>query len=303
MFRTIYHFSIFFILLSVFSCTNNPDDIVDEEQEIDQEIIVEKNDTSLGLIYQFDNTLFSVPSPYETSSLLKELNISYNPGLINPLQNMPKYIGNFKKALNLGIYGTDLAYLNLNKQLPEATKYFTAVKLMAEDLSLSGVFDNHLIRSLEDNLENEDSLLIILSKAYQKADKYMKDNDRYNTGALIITGGWIESLYFLSQIYEETQNENLLRRLGDQKYPLENLIKCLTPYYNESEMYTDLLESLIDLSYVYDAIDVEYTYVEPITNAEKKTTTINSKSELKVTQENVQEINKKINIIRNQIIN
>ncbi len=302
MLRVIHYLSVLLVIVSLFACTNNNNGIVEEDKEIVENIKPKKKPVSSEHIYQFDNTLFSVPSPYETSSLLKELNINYNSKLINPIENIPKYVGNFKKSLNLGVYGVDLAYLNLNKQMPEATKYFMAIKLMAEDLNLSGVFDSNVIQRVEDNLGNEDSLLYILSKTYKKADKYMKDNERYNTGVLIVTGGWIESLYFLSQIYAETQNENLLRRLGDQKYPLENLIKCLTPFYNESEMYTDLLESLIDLSYVYDAIDVDYTYVEPTLDVEKKTITINSKSKLKITKEDTEEIYKKITTIRSQII-
>ncbi len=301
MLKTIYNLGLFLAILLFISCTNSSSEMEKEEAEVVEEV-VEEIDAQEDLLYQFDNTLFSVPSPYETSSLLKELNLNYNAQIINPLENITKYTGNFKKALNLGVYGADLAYLNLNKQIPEATKYFAAVKMMTEDLNLSGVFDVKIIRRVEANMENEDSLLHILSKAYKNADKYMKDNDRYNTGILIVTGGWVESLYFLSQIYEETKNENLLRRLGDQKYPLENLIKSLTPYYNESEMYTDLVESLIDLSYVYDAIEVEYTYTDPTHDIDKKTTTINSKSVLKINPENTKEISQKITKIRNQII-
>jgi hypothetical protein len=269
-------------------------------ESIESEVLSEI-DSSATQIYKFDNTLFSVPSPYEISILMKKLKIEYNASLMNPTSNSNNYTDNFKKALNLGVYGADLAYLNMNNQIPEAGKYFATVKITTDELQLSNSFDQNTIKRIENNMGNEDSLLHILSKAYRNTDKYLKDNNRQDIGVLILTGGWVESLYFLAQVAQETQNKEVIQRLGDQKYPLDNLIKILSPYYNTSNSYGELVDSLIDLAYIYDGIEVEYVYEEPVTDAKNKITTINSRSNLLMNPEHVNMITDRIFKIRNNV--
>jgi len=271
-----------------------------ESESIENEVI-SAIDTNATQIYKFDNTLFSIPSPYEISILMKNLNIEYNPNIINSVGNAQTYTDNFNKSLNLGVYGADLAYLNMNKQIPEAAKYFATIKITAEELQLSGAFNVNTIKRIEKNMSNEDSLLHILSKVYRNTDKYLKENNRQDIGVLVLTGGWIESVYFLAQVAQENDNEEIKTRLGEQKYPLENLIKILSPFYNNSEQYSELIESLIDLAYVFDGIDVEYTYEKPTTDESTKTTTINSSSHLLMNAGHIDMITKKISKIRQDI--
>src|SRR5258705_322261 len=51
--------------------------------------------------------LEQIPSPLETSVLLKQSGSRYNEDLLNTPGNVSKYNANFDRALNLGIYGTD----------------------------------------------------------------------------------------------------------------------------------------------------------------------------------------------------
>ena len=60
--------------------------------------------------------LQQIPSPLEISVLLKESGTKYNSTILNTTENLPKYNNNYKKALNLGIYGTDLGYTNIYEQ-------------------------------------------------------------------------------------------------------------------------------------------------------------------------------------------
>jgi len=290
-------------LLSIFiiSCNSNTTDNSDNDsQNIENEVFSEIDSTS-SEIYKFNNTLFSIPSPYEVSILMKKAGVEFNPNMTNSVGNAQTYTDNFTKALNLGVYGADLAYLNMNEQIPQSGKYFATIKITAEELQISGAFNPNTIKRIESNLGNEDSLLYILSKAYRNSDKYLKENNREDIGALVLAGGWIESLYFLAQVAQETQNEKVKDRLGEQKYPLENLIKILTPFYNSSPQYSELLESLIDLAYVFDGIETEYTYEKPVTDVENKITSITSSSRLMMNPEHIDMISDKISKIRNTI--
>lgn len=294
-----------FVILTIsilfFSSCNNQSGADDANDQTIENEVLEEIDSSNSQIYKFDNTLFSIPSPYEISILMKNNNIEFNQNIINSVGNAQTYTDNFKKSLNLGVYGADLAYLNMNKQIPEAAKYFATIKITSEELQLSGAFDANTIRRIENNLGNEDSLLFILSKAYKNTDKYLKENNRQEIGVLVLTGGWIESVYFLAQVAQETQNKEIINRLGEQKYPLDNLIKILSPFYNISEQYSTLIESLIDLAYIFDGIDVEYVYEEPITDVKNKTTSINSESHLIMNAEHINLISEKVVKIRTDI--
>ena len=289
-----------FVLYSLFSCDSNTQN-KSEDQSINDEALAEIDSNNVTII-KFKNTLFSIPSPYQVSILIKKTKIEYNSELVNSIENISNYTSNFKKAINMGVYGTDLAYLNMNKQIPKAVKYFANLKIMSEELQLSGAFNPSVIKQIERNMGNEDSLLYILSKTYKESDKYLKENNREDLGVLILAGGWIESLYFLAKIADETHNQEIINRLGDQKHPLDNLIKILSQYYNQSPQYMKLIEELIDLAYVYDGIDIKYEYKESVTDTIEKTTTINSSSKLILNAEHINLIAEKVKKIREKII-
>ena len=288
------------LVFTLFGC-NGGDTTADEEQSIEEAIDNEIDSTSATIV-QFNNSLFSIPSPYEIAFLVKDENIDFNKDFLNPVNRSHNYINNFKKALNLGVYGADLGYLNIYEQTPDAVSYFSAIKVLSQELDISNAFDQKTISRVEKNMGNKDSLLYIMSSTYRDADIYLKDNNRSELGVLILTGGWIESVNVLVNIAKTSKNENIIRRIGEQKYPLENMIKILSPYYNESEEYGKLIESLIDLAYDFDGIDVHYTYKKPEVFADKKITIINSESQLVMSEEQLNMISEKITAIRNTII-
>ena len=119
--------------------------------------------------------------------------------------------------------------------------------------------------------------------------------------ALIIAGGWVESLYFTTSLVKSKPNQDIANRIGEQKSSLDNLIKLLTPYYQQPE-YTEFIDALIDLAYDFDAIEDKYTFVAPTTDVTSKVTTINSKSEVVITDTQLKTITEKINHIRTLIV-
>ena len=60
-----------------------------------------------------NSVLQQIPSPLEISVLLKESGTKYDNALLNSPDKLSSYNSNYQKALNLGIYGTDLGYTNI----------------------------------------------------------------------------------------------------------------------------------------------------------------------------------------------
>lgn len=258
-------------------------------------------DTTSQMI-KIDNTLFSLPSPHQLSILIKSIGANFNADLVNPTNNYSLYTSLFKQAINLGIYGADLAYLNIYEQSPAAVTYFSVIKILSQELGLSSAFSPQIFERIENNIDRQDSLLFIVSNLYSDVDLYLKESQRQREGTLILAGGWIEATYFLTNLATETNNYKLVQRVGENKQSLENLIKLLSPYYSESEEVSALVDQLIDLAYDFDAVEVEYTYEEPTTYPERKLTQIHSRSSINISPEVLAIITGKLEKIRNELI-
>lgn len=298
-FRFITIVSFFTSLLILASCNSEQKKA---EDDVYQSMEIELDSLSTKLV-KFNNTLFSLPSPYQLALMVKENGLDYNNEILNKPANLTNYTTSYKKALNLGIYGTDLAYLNIYDQIPDAISYFSVIKVLADDLGVSEAFDPKTVKSLENNMGNKDSLLFIISNTYRSADAYLKANNRNDVGVLVLAGGWIEGLHILIEIAKEQNNQEILNRIGENKQPLENLIKILSPYYNQNKNYEMLIEDLMNLAGVFDGIIAEYTYVESEIYPEKKLTVINSEAKTVINEEQFIEISNLVNEIRNKIIN
>lgn len=203
-------FALSLIALIASGCGGGSDDSQDGLPDED------KNPDKTNLL-QIDGKVFSVPSPIQTALLLQKVGTNYNASLLNSPKNTTKYSTNFQKALNLGIFGADLGYVTIYEQTQDAISFLTAVNSLANDLGVMGAFDRTLLERFEKNLGNKDSLLVLVTDAYQGADAYLKNNERNDVGALILAGGWIETLWFASNVAEQTKNEDVIRRIGEQK--------------------------------------------------------------------------------------
>ncbi len=79
---------------------------------------------------------YSLPSPLETAMLIKNAGAEYNEELMNPTSNSSRYITSKSKALNLGIYSTDLSYASLFDQNQATLSYIEVAKEMADGLNI-----------------------------------------------------------------------------------------------------------------------------------------------------------------------
>jgi hypothetical protein len=284
------------LVIVLFACTKDK-----EGKTNHKEVSHEKFDTT-SVLLKYNETVFTIPSPYQATYTIRERDIDFNKDLLNPVENYKNYTSSFKQALNIGVYGTDLGYLNLYDHTTEGISYFSAIKRLSGDLGISDVINQTKIHNIERNLENKDSLMYFLSNTYRLFDSYLKSNNRTEVGALIIAGGWIESIYILSQTLLQTDDRVLVNRLGEQKHPLNNLIELLSSYYYDSEKYTNFIDALVDLAYEFDGIIYNYYYEEPEVYPDKNLTVIKSKSTVVISEYHLRTIANKVAKLRQNII-
>jgi len=293
--RLIIIFLIIIIVTSLFYF-RKPSEKTNNEVRLIEDLVTSsvKAEQESGNIFHFNNIMFSLPSPYQISLILHESGISYNKELLNPSRKASDYVTNFNRAINFGVYGVDLGYINIYQQTQDAASYFAVLKILSLDLGIYKVLNQNIVNRVEANIDNRDSLMVIVSQTYRNIDKYLKNNKREETGALILAGGWIESVYVLTQEMKNNPHPDLMQRIAEQKRPLENLIKLLIPYSEESESYKYLVENLIQLAYTFDEIVEEYEYIPSKDFPKKKLTVVNSKSKLIITPKLTSVITQKI---------
>ncbi len=193
-------------------------------------------------VKELQKIFFSIPSPMEMASLIKEKGYGFDISKLNAVENVEKYTGETKQAINLGIYGADLSYAAIFDEKQVTMNYFAAAKNLAGKMGVDGAITGEIIERLDKNQENRDSLLKIVSEAYADLNSYLKESQRIEISALLVAGGWLEALH-LSTIYSQDGNPAIRQRIAEQKYALNNLVDYFSKFGdkpNLKEMGEDL---------------------------------------------------------------
>ena len=249
--------------------------------------------------------LQQIPSPLEISSILKESGSKYENSILNSDDNLSKYNNNFKKALNLGVYGTDLGYTNIYEQSKDGIKFLAAIKSLANDLNIGQFFDIETIGRLASNSKNLDSLLLITTQNFNSINSYLQDQGRSQISVLLLTGGWVEAMQVVCQVANKSpNNKDLPEKIGEQKIILEQLVLLLGFFESDANM-ASLLTDLRALENAYAGVDIITTYKQSTMKIVDGVAVIqdNSTTEIKITPDNVKNITQIVNSLRNKIIN
>lgn len=284
------------IAVLVFGCKSEGENVGDnaDTAEIDIDLMADLNKAK--------QVFYSLPSPIETAMLMKRAGAEYDPELLNSLNNIANYNTNKDMALNLGVYGADLSFASMFDQSQASIDYMNASKQLAEDLGILNAIDNTTVERMETNVNNRDSLMDIISETFMNSNAFLKENDRPETAAIILVGGWVEGLYLASKIAKTTdENEEIKDRIIDQRLSL-GILLSLMEEYKDHEDVANLLADLSEIKEIFDKVKVSTSKVEPVTDPETKITILKSTTETSYEPEVFDELCKKIEVLRNNII-
>jgi hypothetical protein len=231
--------------------------------------------------------------------MIKKSGALYDKNMMNPVANLSKYSDGMKQSLNLGIYGADLGYVTMYENTGDAMEYYKTVVQLGTSLKITGSFDASLMKRFSDNVGKKDSILALVGEAYQRSDKFLRESEQDDAAALILAGGWIESIYFALNVYKQKPGENVAIRIGEQKGTAAGIVKVLSDL-NKPE-YADLIKLFSELNDSYSKVEIKYTFAEPTHDETKKLTTMNGKTEVKITPEQLTDLTAKINAVRDYI--
>ncbi|AYB33358.1 hypothetical protein [Chryseolinea soli] len=221
-----------------------------------------------SLSKRIEEVVYNIPSPTEIPYLLQNTGAEFNESLINARTKVDQYATRTDKAaLNLGVYAADIGYLSSYDKTQEAIDYLNSAKTLADNMGVIGTFDADVLKQLEANISNKDSLTKILDATMKKTEDFLKDDNRTKLSALVITGSFIEGLYIstgLVKSYPKDLKESernivltdLMRVILQQKKSVSELLKMLSAT-EQTESVTPIVADLKSLETAYTALNIE----------------------------------------------
>lgn len=245
----------------------------------------------------------SVPSPLEITSLIKESGVTYDKDMLNKTGNSEGYVNTPKKAINLGVYGADLGYINLYEKTYTSLEYLSTIRSIADDLKLGQFFDFETLKRLSSNNNKLDSIIYISTSSFEKMNNYLAKQKRENISVLMLTGGWIEAVHLASQVAIKSNNKEMIERVGEQKIALEQIVILMDVFKNDPNFST-LYNDIKSLEKLYADVKITYEEKEPVTKEVNGMLVVESgtESHIEISEEQFQKIASSLSQIRNNII-
>ena len=246
---------------------------------------------------------YSLPSPLETAMLIKNAGAQYDEGLMNLTANTSRYITAKSKALNLGIYSTDLSYASLFDQTQATMNYIEAAKKMADGLNILNAINEETIQRLEEHINNRDVIIDIISETLMNSSSFLKENGLEATASVVLVGGWVEGLYIATNLVNERslKDNKLVERIVDQKLSLDIMVNLLEESPDDADAMA-VLEDVKSLKSIFDKITIKQGNVTAVEDPATNVTTLKSESSINITPDVFKELRSKVIEIRTSYI-
>ena len=223
-----------------------------QENEDDSTMIDESSNRLDSQKISAQNIFNAIPGRTEIINLTQQAQAEYNAMVLSDPENVHKYGLESSKALNLGVYGSDLNVTGVFEQTQESITFFKCVSILSKSLGISNCFDEKMGDRMEANKDNRDSTLEIISQSFKNADKYLKANGRPGTSSLIVAGAWIEGVYIACNTAKETKSEAVVKEIFSQTESLRYLVELLeASKLSDDSKY--LITDLKSLKKIFDA--------------------------------------------------
>ncbi|HHZ66187.1 MAG TPA: hypothetical protein EYN51_11945 [Flavobacteriales bacterium] len=280
------------MMLTTFIACNSGDsqerygDIIETEiEEVEKEVKTDQTE---------ETVFYMLPSALQIAHIYRKSGLKYFPNLTSEIKNVDKYVTETSKLQNLGVYSADLCYVALNKQTQEQLYYLKAMMDMSGDLGFSSVFSSGaFVDRFENNMESEDSMIVILSQLQQRLDYYLEDGEMEDKSTIIFSGAWIESIYVsLTGFRMEGEGSGASIRIHEQLNILSSLIGKLEKVWQPDDKITGMIEDLKAMRTMVESFDF-MEEVDKESHVLLKNVTMSEK-ELDQLEESVREIRTKI---------
>lgn len=288
-------------LFFMYSCNTTEKDL-SKDLELPDSLLMDEN---MQISKEtMENIIQNVSSPIEMASLIKSTNVPFSQRILSSTEFVGDYNTSYRKALSLGVFGADLGYLNIYEKTGSAITHLSSIKTLSDGLKIGQFFDFSTLKRLASSSNNLDSLIFISINSFNRMDEYLRENNRSNISTLLVTGVWIEGLYLATQIQKENPNKELAERIGEQKLFLNDIILLLSLFKSDKN-FQNLITDIESLKALYKDVSISYEVGEPemVEKDGRLVIVQHETSIVKISDEQLKEIIKETEIIRNKIVN
>jgi len=276
----------------------------DKAAKDDETINVPKDNAAIYEdIKQAEKIFNALPSPLESAMLIKSAGARFDDALLNPIGNVNNYATNKSMALNLGIYTCDLSFASLYEQTQLIIDYMNAAKKMADGLGILKAIEQSTIDRLEENINNSEVIMEIVSETFMNSNSYLEDNGQPAIAAMVLVGGWFEGLYISTQLVDmkDFNGNKLVGRIIDQKLSIDILFKLLESSKGNPAV-DELMGQVNKLKTVFDKITITTSPIRPEFDQSSNTTILKSEVKTDMTPAVFQELAATVAEIRNTFV-
>ncbi|MFT5667403.1 MAG: hypothetical protein ACI9DK_001597 [Vicingaceae bacterium] len=234
---------------------------------------------------------FILPSPIQIAAMFNRSGLKFEGGIANPTSNLSNYNTKTAKYLNFGVYSADLAYAVLNSERQASLDYINVVRDLSDKIGMPSIFDGGtLLTSFERNIDNQDSILVILTTIKSRTDDYLMENNDASKEAVFFAAAWVEGMYLGSK--SATSESSITPRIIEQMSILHNVIGAVKAQNDQSLDVTFLVKGLEEIQDTFEGFEE----VKSLDNPEV------SFSDINLTNEEITLLNKEIETLRTAII-
>jgi hypothetical protein len=254
-------------------------------------------------IKQAEKIFNALPSPLESAVLIKSAGARFDGALLNNVNNVNSYVTSKSMALNLGVYTCDLSFASMYEQTQLIIDYMNAAKKMADGLGILKAIDQETIDRLEENINNTEVIMEIVSTTFMNSNSYLADNGQPAIAAMVLVGGWFEGLYISTQLVDmkDFNGNKLVARIIDQKLSIGILINLLASSKGNPAV-DELIIQVNKLKVVFDKISITTSPVRSEFDKNSNTTVLKSEVKTDMTPEVFKELATTVAEIRSTFV-
>jgi len=251
------YISIFAFSLILTSCgEESSENTSSVEQEMEDVIDIsdtDEDDSGFEMPSELDGIIASMPSPLEIVSTIKHSGATFNASILNDIDNKNGYAKEYIKALNVGVFGTDMSYINIYGKKIHVLKYAGAVQGLAEELNVGQFFDVATFQKLMEHENNMDELILVSTQNYNNMDHFLREQDRGEVSALMAVGAWTEGVYILTDMYNKSKSEILKEKIAEQKIVASLLAEAMD-LYSDKETLQNITNQINEINVLFDQV-------------------------------------------------
>lgn len=223
--------------------------------------------------------VYPLPTSFEVTEMLNRVGAAYILTLSNPVSNVERYLTEKSKALNLGVYSADLSYASTYNQKQATIDYMDVSKKLIDALNVSAAISPDILDQIEARQDNKDELVDLITNTFFDTYEFLNQADRGAVSMLVLAGSWVEALYIVTHITEDTfKNKEMVAIVMNQKASL-NTLMGLMEVAKDSPAVADVMNDLQPLHSIYNSIE-----------------------EGSITEKQMQEITEKVYEVRTKIV-